>query len=920
MNKDLSADQIAEGVKMEEFWHKEHESGRKIAHDHSSPPKYKENVDKNKTKTKEDRAERFYDLLDENIKLKTHQSVLDGELTKMNTRLQRIKEMIARERRLNGGNFGKGFDKQIDEIIDENTDLTSENRKLRTVVKGLKNRISDLTKSQYLGSGSKRLVTTQYRSTRRPGSKIKRGGKTTKVTRFAPTKNLSDDFGNLHDVKDKDLMIQRMKESLKTGDATIHTLRNQLEKRRDEETKLKELVHDLRDQLDDKEHHFQRMNNEMKMTKSSNNKNQDELSKKSSEVQTLRAQLAMYESTRGTADENKKYVQEIIRERDDLQSKLTSLLTDPFFRREAGNEVSQRMHHLEDENSELRNELQELKEAKIKQEEELHKIRDHDEYKYSEGQDPVGGYPTRYPFKMGENVDLEEMKKALMSMDPTVFRMTMDQLSYDGDEPIWAKMDFLEQMGADPTSDKNDPHSTLRRLELMKQDKRDLAAALEKCQQILKLQYDIERDNKTFYETEAAERNTKIRELSLKLDETRKLADQRLEEITIMKKTGFVPRGEAAAQEADRLDADSEFSLATLETDLKHEENILDLALDKAEYYHNSLLQVVESDVVTEKGFLSFFTVEFYDHDTKATDVTTGLQPAYSTLFSFKNKVDDYYIQYLQSHRVKLELFLNKSQRVKKIGFANIVLRELIERDYDTPDGMKSPVITGIINIMSSANPALRIGSIKYKMRMRKSLNEALRWFREKNDLNVAQRPKRVTHQYLTTKVIAINIIRCTDLKSRYATSQERMQPFFFYNFYTNDEYFSKTGNGANPEFNDIQTYSTEMDSKFKDYTEEKTLEISILDDSVNIGNTAKEIDRDHIDDMIGVAHIPLFDLARGRTLWDNFVIKDYNGEITGMIEIKISVHNSVEEMNMPQMERAELAADDWGKEFLFKV
>lgn len=95
---------------------------------------------------KEDRAERFYLLLDENIKLKTHQAVLDGELTKMNTRLQRIKEMIARERKLNGQSFGKGFDKQIDEIIDENTELNEENRKLKAIIKGLKNRLADKTR------------------------------------------------------------------------------------------------------------------------------------------------------------------------------------------------------------------------------------------------------------------------------------------------------------------------------------------------------------------------------------------------------------------------------------------------------------------------------------------------------------------------------------------------------------------------------------------------------------------------------------------------------------------------------------------------------------------------------------------------------------------------------------------------------
>jgi len=550
-----------------------------------------------------------------------------------------------------------------------------------------------------------------------------------------------------------------MKESLSTGDATIQTLQNQLEKRRQEESKLKGMVHDLRDQLDEKERENQRIAHDLNSNKSRDSKLLEDLNKKNVEVQSLRTQLAIFESTQGTAAENKKYIQDIIKERDEYQSKLTSLLTDPFFRREASNEISKKIRDLEQDNKRLKSELDEMKESKIKQEEELDKIRKDYNLVYDEKHHLIAS-TTKYPFKMGETVDLQEIKKALMSMDPSVFRATMDQLNYDGEEPLWAKMDFLEQLGIDLEDQSKDPKSIMRRLELMKQDKRDLAAALEKCQQILKLQYDIEKDNKAYYEAEALENSTKIREMGIKLEESRKLAEQRMEEITIMKKTGYAPKGETGTKELERLDVESEFSYATLETDLKHEENILDLALDKAEYYNNSLLQVVESDVVSEKGFLTFFTVEFYDHDTKATDVTAGLQPAYSTLFSFKNKVDDYYIQYLQSHRIKLELFLNKSQRVKKIGFANIVLRELIERDYDTADGMKSPIITGIINIMSSANPALRIGSIKYKMRMRKSLNEALRWFREKHDLTIAQRPKRVTQQYLNTKVIAINVIK----------------------------------------------------------------------------------------------------------------------------------------------------------------
>ena len=662
MNEDLKTKLEDDYNKMDSFWHKEHESGRKIAHEHGSPPKYQENVTNHQEKTKEDRAERFYLLLDENIKLKTHQAVLDGELTKMNTRLQRIKEMIARERRLNGQNFGKGFDKQIDEIIDENSGLTEENRKLKTVIKGLKNRLADKTKYDYTRpttTGKKRMVTTQFsrgtnKSKTRGAGKL--GGSRGQTVGFA--KPLTQDIGDISSIKDKDLVIAKMKESINTGSVTIHTLQNELEKRRNEEVKLKNLVHDLRDQLDDRERQVLKYENDSKDIKSKDLKIVEELNRKNSENQALKAQVAIYESNQGNAKENRKYIQEIIQERDDYQNKLTSLLTDPFFRRESTNEVVKKIHDLEEENKKLKQQLDEIKENAKEKDDELAKLKKEYNVAIDERHHTMAHGGGMYPFKMeGGNVDLAEMKKALMSMDPSVFRATMDHLNYGGEEPIWAKIDFLEQLGIDVNADSKDPKSAARVIELMKQDKRELAAALEKCQQILKLQYDIEKDNKTYYEAESQEQNTRIRELTLKLDDARKIADSRLEEITLLKRTGHIPKSEAGA-DYEKIDtAESEFSYATLETDLKHEENILDLAIDKAEYYNNSLLQVVESDVVSEKGFLTFFTVEFYDHDVKATDVTSGLEPGYSTLFSFKNKIDDFYIQYLQTNRIKLELF-----------------------------------------------------------------------------------------------------------------------------------------------------------------------------------------------------------------------------------------------------------------------
>lgn len=911
-----------EMASMEAHWDKEMKKGRDIAEKHSTPAKKdKDYVKPFKNLSEKERAERFYMLLDENIKLKTHQAVLDGELVKTSTRLQRIKEMIARERQLNGGNFGIGFGRQIDEIIDANTELSLNNEKLRSIIKGLKDRMAEMIKNGYNRPGmsysSKRLVSsgTAYKGGKRAPKSTKKGRPS---STFAKPRNVAEEIGDIHSIKDKDLAIQKMKENLNTQAITIQTLQNEVAKRRNKEEEYKQKLHDFQDMYDDKERALQRKETEESNRKTRDNKLIDELNRTKADNQTLKAQVLMLQSTQGTAEENRKYIHDLTMEKNDYEHKLTSLLTDPFFRREAGNEFNKKMHKLEEENEKMKNELDQLKAEKAKRDLEINKLQsDYDSMTDEQRHKKVHG--GSYPFKFdGTAVDLNEMKKALLSMDPSVFRATMDQLTYDGDEPLWAKIDFLEQMGVGFAYDKKDPKSVERVMELMKQDKRELAAALEKAQQLLKLQYDIEKENKEYYKAETDELHAKIKELTLRLEESRKLAEQRLEEITIMKKTGYAPKGDKVGIEYDRMDADSEFSMATLETDLKHEENILDLALDKAEYYPNSLHQVVESDVISEKGFLTFFTVEFYDHDVKATDVTNGLEPGYSTLFSFKNKVDDYYIQFLQSNRVKLELFLNKSQKVKKIGFANITLRELIERDYDTLEGMKSPIITGIININSSANPALRIGSIKYKMRMRKSLNEALRWFREKHDLNTAQRSKKVTQQYLSTKIIAINIIQCYDLKSKYAKDPRDIRPFFFYSFYKFDEYYSKSAKGANPQFDDIKTFSTEIDDKFKNYSEEKTFEISVFDDGVHMGGL--NVDDETIDDMIGVAHIPLFDVAKGRGIWDKFTLKDYNGNVNGMIEVKISVHNTLEDVNAPFLQQTQLSTDDWSKEFLFKI
>lgn len=53
--------------------------------------------------------------------------------------------MIAKERKLNGAINVVHFDKEIDNLIDENTDLKIENKRLKKIIAGLRAKVSSLT-------------------------------------------------------------------------------------------------------------------------------------------------------------------------------------------------------------------------------------------------------------------------------------------------------------------------------------------------------------------------------------------------------------------------------------------------------------------------------------------------------------------------------------------------------------------------------------------------------------------------------------------------------------------------------------------------------------------------------------------------------------------------------------------------------
>lgn len=101
------------------------------------------------------------------------------------------------------------------------------------------------------------------------------------------------------------------------------------------------------------------------------------------------------------------------------------------------------------------------------------------------------------------SLSLGDIQKKIHDLDPSLFRNVMKDLQYQGDEPIWAKFDFMERLKIGPDNqplDEKDPAALRREIERLKVEKRDLSAELQRIQNLLKIQVDIDKQNAFLYQ------------------------------------------------------------------------------------------------------------------------------------------------------------------------------------------------------------------------------------------------------------------------------------------------------------------------------------------------------------------------------------------------------------------------------------
>ena len=314
-------------------------------------------------------------------------------------------------------------------------------------------------------------------------------------------------------------------------------------------------------------------------------------------------------------------------------------------------------------------------------------------------------------FEAEGGANIADVQNALFNMDPNAFRQTMKDMHMD-EEPAWSKMDFLERyrVGGVQQLDPSNPQQLLAEIERLKHEKRDLAAELQKVQNLLTLQTDIERDRTKASEEEIAHLRLQVRSANARQEDMARLADVRQREVHDLSRklaTTAGRPGVGASIDASALDAaetQSEFSVVSQETDMMPDENVLDLAIDSADFSTQALESSVDRRKVTlaPRAFFTFVAVDFFNHDTKPSEIADGFTPIYATQFSFKNKVDNFYLQHLMRNYVKVEVFVSTAQQAVHIGVARILLRGLVEQDTGT--SAKPPIMKSTAEIVSPTN------------------------------------------------------------------------------------------------------------------------------------------------------------------------------------------------------------------------
>ena len=272
----------------------------------------------------------------------------------------------------------------------------------------------------------------------------------------------------------------------------------------------------------------------------------NELKLLNTEHMTLQTENRKFEEAAKQTDYMIKRIEEARDERNRLQKEFDTITRQPFFKRESDDTAFKTISELE---KRLDDRDRGIKEAKIniqKTQEQIDALIE-EQRNVKQEKDQYDEEIERLKMQLDPStLSLGDIQKKIHDLDPSLFRQVMKDLKYDGDEPIWAKFDFMERLRLGPNNqplDENDPQQLKREIERLKVERRDLAAELEKIQNLLKMQVGIDKETAYIYQQEIDQAKMQIAADNRKIGELNQLIVARNHKLIAITKQASVLQG-----------------------------------------------------------------------------------------------------------------------------------------------------------------------------------------------------------------------------------------------------------------------------------------------------------------------------------------------------------------------------------------
>ena len=429
---------------------------------------------------------------------------------------------------------------------------------------------------------------------------------------------------------------------------------------------------------------------------------------------------------------------------------------------------------------------------------------------------------------------------------------------------------------------------------------------LQYTKNLLLIQQQVNDDNKKLQDFETQKYKAEIKTLKEKIEELCKLIDmQKIPKeyySSIIDSNKYAKSMPVEQKKSNIMDDNiTEFSQEETEVDLAVNENALDVYFGEC-LYEDGLSEELGYNV---EDLSSFFSVDFYIHETQTSDILTGKNPMFNFQVIFKVDVNESLLDYLEKDGMVIEFYSIRDNVQMILGRGKLGLKELI--DLENSSDATSRVINSAVEIFHTKNLGLKIATLYYKMRMRKPLSEALKWYHEQNQLSLEKDPyhealksraEETLNEYtnLGGKAYEVKILvnRAIDLIVN--GPARRISPYFYYKFYKNGERYSQACSGNNPQFEDVASFNEIFNKEFIDYIEKESLNIYIFDsmnpmeidvtseEEARLANTNQQISQD----LIGICSIPLQGLLVNDLIQGEFPINNMKNQRVGKLVVNI--------------------------------